>query len=341
MLCSCKNTRPPVYDNSPTLSEQHVFIDGVDVGGVYSDGLDLYLNIDGFAKAAGGTVETTDTGTKLTVNENELVFYTEGEQKNMLFDGTDRFIKKDEALSLISLNKYVDEEISTTYYTDYPLAKDIPEGYKVPTFMYHAVSDNMWGIASLFVSPSRLEQQIEYLLQNGYTPIFFEDLKNVDKIQKPVLLTFDDGYDDNYTDLFPILKKYKVKATIFMITGSIGTEHYLTKEQIKEMADSGYVSFQSHTVTHEFLSTRTDEQLVTELLESKKELAKITGKESFVLCYPTGKYSQASLDATRKYYQFGLLMSGPNYVTGSNPVKITRKYVSRNTTLDSFKQMLK
>ncbi len=342
LLCACQTAPPePEYDATPTKTNEQIFINGKSIGGVYSDGTNSYIKLDGFATAMQYTYKTTDTQATLVTGEKEYIFTTETEQKNALFDGTYWFVNSGEALSLINLNKFEDSDISTTYYTDYPLAADIPQGYKVPTLMYHAVSDNPWGIASLFVSPSRLEEQIEYLLQNGYTPIFFEDLKNVDKIQKPVLLTFDDGYDDNYTDLFPILKKYKVKATIFMITGSIGTEHYLTTEQIQEMSNSGYVSFQSHTVTHEFLSTRTDEQLETELLESKKQLAKITGKESFVLCYPTGKYSQASLDATRKHYQFGLLMSGPNYVTGSNPVKITRKYISRNTTLDSFKQMLK
>ena len=114
----------------------------------------------------------------------------------------------------------------------------------------------------------------------------------------------------------------------------------MTAEQVKEMADSGLVSIQSHTVTHPNLNELGKEKLDAELNNSKLEIARITGKEPFVLCYPSGKYSQTSLDKTREYYQFGLLMSGPIYETGDNPVKITRKYISRSTSLSSFKSML-
>ncbi len=228
-----------------------------------------------------------------------------------------------------------------TYYTAYPLAKEIPEGYEVPTLMYHCVADECWSsITELFVKPSELEKQLQWLQEEGYTPIHFEDLGRVDEIEKPILLTFDDGYLDNYTELFPLLKKYNVKATVFMIMGSVGGWNYLTADQIKEMDASGLVSFQSHTVTHEFLSTRTAEQLEYELSESKRMLAEITGKESFVLCYPTGKYSEESLEATAEHYQFGLLMSGKTYETGENPLKITRKYIARSTTLEQYKDMI-
>ena len=74
--------------------------------------------------------------------------------------------------------------------------------------MYHAVGDDCWGEEHLFVRPAELEQQLQYLSENGY--------------EKPVILTFDDGYDDNYTLLLPLLQKYHMKATIFMIAGDIG-----------------------------------------------------------------------------------------------------------------------
>ena len=131
----------------------------------------------------------------------------------------------------------------------------------------------------LFVKPAEMEKQIQYLVENGYTPIWFEDLVNVDKIEKPVILTYDDGYMDNYVDLFPILQKYGVKATIFMITGNIDNRQtYLTSAQIKEMAQSGLVSFQSHTVTHPYLRGQSYETQEYELTQSKLDLVRLTGK---------------------------------------------------------------
>lgn len=88
-------------------------------------------------------------------------------------------------------------------------------GRQVPVLMYHAVGDDCWGEEHLFVRPAELEQQLQYLSENGYETIFFEDLAHLERYEKPVILTFDDGYDDNYTLLLPLLQKYHMKATIF------------------------------------------------------------------------------------------------------------------------------
>ncbi|MCI4060967.1 polysaccharide deacetylase family protein, partial [Bacillus cereus] len=73
------------------------------------------------------------------------------------------------------------------------------------------------------------------------------------------LITFDDGYTDNYQDAYPVLKKYGMKATIFMIGKSIGHKHHLTEDQMKEMAKHG-ISIESHTIDHLELNGLTPEQ---------------------------------------------------------------------------------
>ena len=90
------------------------------------------------------------------------------------------------------------------------------------TFSRAARAVDCWGEEHLFVRPAELEQQLQYLSENGYETIFFEDLAHLERYEKPVILTFDDGYDDNYTLLLPLLQKYHMKATIFMIAGDIG-----------------------------------------------------------------------------------------------------------------------
>lgn len=230
-----------------------------------------------------------------------------------------------------------DEESGILYIT--PSAKPfaIPEDVNVPVLMYHAVSDNMWGINELFVSPSEMEKQLAYLVENGYDPIWFQDLSHVEDYDKPVILTFDDGYDDNYTELFPLLQKYEVKATVFVIGNAMGTSHKMTEEQVKELSDSGLVSIQSHGYTHHDLNVMGEEELEHELGDTWRILTRVTGKIPSVLCYPTGRYSSLTIEVGQRYYNFGLKMNGGLYNTSvDDPFEISRYYVSRYTDIYSF-----
>ena len=211
---------------------------------------------------------------------------------------------------------------------------EIPQGYDVPVLMYHGVTDDLWGMTELFVKPANMDEQIGYLVENGYTPIWFEDLPYVDTIEKPVILTFDDGYMDNYTELFPILQKYGVKATVFVVTGTVDNNpRILTGEQIREMSDSGLVSIQSHTVTHPYLNSLTPEQQKWELEQSQKDIFAMTGKLPTVICYPSGQYNSTTLELAGQYYQMGLKMDGNRYRTGESVYEVDRYYIRRQDGL--------
>ena len=182
-----------------------------------------------------------------------------------------------------------------------------------------------------------MEAQLKALLKAGYTPITFEDLDRVDQIRKPVMLTFDDGYRNNYTNLFPLLKKYNVRATIFVIGNTVDASNYLSAAQMREMQASGLVSFQSHTMSHSFLDTLSASQLDSEMSRSRLTIARITGKEPFVLCYPSGRANALAKQYAAQYYQFGLHMTGSCFVTGvTQPFGIYRYYISRYTSLSTF-----
>lgn len=220
----------------------------------------------------------------------------------------------------------------------YPASNwEIPEGYKVPVLMYHGVSDDTWGSAELFVRPSDLEEELKYLQDNGYTPIWFSDLHRVDEIEKPVILTFDDGYKDNYEELFPLLQKYETKATVFVITHNLGyNKNFMTWEQAKEMADSGLVAIESHTVTHPHLNAISREQQIEELQGSYEAILEQIGRPPQVICYPYGDFNSDTQDIGRGYYQCGIMMNGGDYITGTNTFVIPRWYVPRYTTLGTF-----
>lgn len=244
-------------------------------------------------------------------------------------------------LPQLHLGYFYDEEHSHHYYTAGSVKFRLPEGYKVPVLMYHAVSDDLWGYWELFVSPSEMEAQLQYLQDNGFTTIHFSDLEHIDRIEKPVILTFDDGYLDNYTELFPLLQKYNAKATIFAITKSIGTHHlYFNWEQAREMADSGLVEIHSHTVSHPNLDELPYEEQKHELEQSQLDILRNCGRESYVLCYPTGRYNTDTLELAEEYYNFALKMNGNDYYTGSDVYEMNRWYVYRGLPMGSFADMV-
>ncbi|MBQ6432190.1 MAG: polysaccharide deacetylase family protein [Oscillospiraceae bacterium] len=248
------------------------------------------------------------------------------------------YLPFDELIAALECPEYIDEDTGVHYFTPSARRFEIPQGVNVPVLMYHAVSDDIWSsIAELFVSPSDMEAQLAYLVENGYDAIWFEDLAHVEDYDKPVILTFDDGYEDNYTELFPLLKKYGVKATIFVIAGAPNNQqHMATEQQIREMSTSGLVSIQSHSYSHPDMDGLNYDETLYEMAQSKKIITRIAGKEPIVLCYPTGKYNDYTLQLGPEYYMFGIKMNGGLYNTSANPFLVNRYYVSRYTDLYTF-----
>ncbi len=160
----------------------------------------------------------------------------------------------------------------------------------VPVLNYHQV--NNLHHSALTMKEAHFEQQMKYLSNNGYTSIRLDQLydylsENKPLPEKPVLITFDDGYIDNYTKAFPILKKYKMKATLFMITDSIGASGFVTANQLKEM-QAGGIDIESHTVSHRPVFTLKDSELRLELHRSRKDLETLLGRPVRYIAYPGG-----------------------------------------------------
>ena len=172
----------------------------------------------------------------------------------------------------------------------------LPKRRGLVALMYHhvgIVEDPREEQFPFTVRPDMLERQILFLKANGYTPISLKELEQAARagkssIEKPVMLTFDDGYRDNYEKLFPLLKKYNVPALIFLITDRIDSPGYLTWEQVKEMLASGLVDFGSHTCSHRRLRSLSDEEIAEELTRSKRILEENLVVAVTAFCYPYG-----------------------------------------------------
>lgn len=168
--------------------------------------------------------------------------------------------------------------------------------YVVPVLMYHAIDYNDKA-TKLSVNPESFERQMRFLRKNRYNVMALDDLAALIKEkksipQKTVTITFDDGLHNNYQYAYPVLKKYNIPATIFVIISKIGQPGYLSWKEIKEMSDSGVIAMGSHTVSHKWLPEMGTEQLRSELSASKAILEEKTGKPVNALCYPIGAHDQ-------------------------------------------------
>lgn len=169
----------------------------------------------------------------------------------------------------------------------------IAEGPKILVLNYHQVADKT---AYLAVPPDDFDAQMKFLVDSGCITITPDELYaglngEIELPPKPVLITFDDGYLDNYTNAFPILKKYGLHATIFVIPSFTGVyPNYMNWEQLKEMEANG-ITIESHTLTHPKLEELPDDEIRSELLNSKNLLEEQLGHPIEFLAYPTGTYN--------------------------------------------------
>lgn len=167
---------------------------------------------------------------------------------------------------------------------------------KITILMYHSVSEIPVNdeAADLSVRPQEFEAQLAAIQKMGYETIFATDLATANTKKKQVVITLDDGYDDNYTNVFPLLKQYNMKATIYMICDLIDRPGYLSRSQLREMADSGLVEIGSHTCSHVPMATGllVREDVEHELYDSQEILESILDRPVRTLSYPNGSFDE-------------------------------------------------
>ena len=193
--------------------------------------------------------------------------------------------------------------------------KTYDDPVQIPILMYHAVhvmDPSEASNANLIVAPDNFEAQIKAMVDAGYYFLTPEEAykaltENALPAKKVVWLTFDDGNEDFYTIAYPILKKYKAKATNNIITGFVkkGNAGNLTVKQMKEMMAHG-MSFQSHTVNHPDLSATDKATQKVELTDSIDFLENKLNTKVNTIAYPSGRYNQTTLDLAKKTYKLGL-----------------------------------
>lgn len=167
----------------------------------------------------------------------------------------------------------------------------------IPILMYHYVENPSatTTLKGLYLNPLIFEKQLQEFKKNNFQALFVSELAanlyDQKKMEgKNIVLTFDDGYSDFYTQVWPILKKYNYKATVYVIINKLGAKGYLTRDQVREMAASGFVEIGSHTFNHPDLRSLKKKDAKFEIQASRKILEQISGQPVLTFAYPYGYY---------------------------------------------------
>ena len=194
----------------------------------------------------------------------------------------------------------------------------------LPIIMYHSILKDKNLQNDYTISPALFEKDLKYLTSNGYTTVTVEDLINYvyhgkDLPDKSIMLTFDDGYYNNYYYAFPLLKKYKCRAVIspiasmtekFTQTQDISVTYgHISDDNIREMVNSGYVEIQNHSYDMHTLTPRKGvskkkgesqedykNAVTSDITKAQNYLENVTGKKTSCFVYPFG----AKSDVTEK-----------------------------------------
>lgn len=215
---------------------------------------------------------------------------------NFLYGGTDPedYASDQQLANLVSTEQGLFENSSTFRMQ---ASSTYPEKYQTNfgVLMYHRVTDvPKYKSSRWSVTPAIFEAQIQYLQDSGYNFVKMSDAFNAfsntsgTPYHKILALTFDDGFRDFYTTVFPLLKQYDIPATVFVITKDVGKNGNVTWEMLKEMTDSGLVEVGSHTISHKYSTRISKDELLEEFAGSKAIIEEKLNTPVFTLAYPYG-----------------------------------------------------
>lgn len=252
--------------------------------------------------------------------------------------------KKPTLLKQVSASEGTEVVTATTEANPVPVRAD-QRVVVVPVLMYHYIQPSLGRdklTIDLSVSPEHFAEQMKYLVTSGFTTISPQELEEglLDKKplpNKPIILSFDDGYRDFYLNAYPILKRDHLKATNFIPTGLVDKLWYLHTSDIKEMAGDDNITFAGHTISHAQLTSLPTERAFAEINTGKKQLEAILGRGVDFFAYPYGAFDNRVITLVEKagYKMAFTTIYGMNQSAGSLFAE-PRVRISGNDSLNAF-----
>ncbi|MCI7223061.1 polysaccharide deacetylase family protein [Fusobacterium sp.] len=276
-------------------------------------------------------------------------------EKALNLKNNEKNFLKEKVFSEINLKNIVDN-IEKKYFSLWVEKRK----WEIPVIMYHRVinSKENEGVHGTYIYEKKFREHLKYLKDNNYEVITFKDLDRIswrnrfNKHKKYIILTFDDGYVDNYDLAFPILKEFGFKATIFLMAESTYNEWdvkmsnekkfpLMSKKMILEMQDYG-IEFGAHTFNHPKINEISPEEIETQVLGCKKILEEKIEKEIITFAYPYGILNEyAKGVAINAGYTFAVATDSGPVCISDDFYQIRRIAIFPNTNIRSFKRKVK
>lgn len=221
----------------------------------------------------------------------------------------------------------------------------------VPILLYHHIAEENPNNNEYIISPDNFYEHVLFLKNSGYECISLNDYYNYRNglgvlPEKPIIITFDDGYYSNYQYAYPILKSLNAKATIFICTAfaeddSLAEFPHFSWEQAKEMQESGIIDIQSHSHNHKSFFQLDKSEIIQELTLSKELIEKHLNKECNYFAYPNGMYNSQIQSLTKNAGYLMQLTTNSGYNTDEqNLDELNRITVLNNTSAKMLSEIL-
>lgn len=215
----------------------------------------------------------------------------------------------------------------------------------VPVLMYHHIQPEsvakQLGQTALTVDNLIFESQMKYLSQNGYTTLFADELINAlinykTLPKKSIVITIDDGYEDNYIYALPVLQKYGLKANIMLASGLMNNSNMLSWDEVKSLKSSGLIYFTNHTWSHYPVVKPPQIKIEMEIDTAQKEIQDETGQIVNVFTYPYGEFNNNAIKTLQDKGYIGAFSEIPGqYQCDSFLMTLHRTRVG-NSALSSY-----
>jgi len=283
----------------------------------------------------------------------EAYLLYEGKQEGVVAPGSAVFTLT--VTTAFTLSARTEDGEVTAHATIRVLPVPTPDGVSrsvdVPILMYHYISapprDADRYRRDLSVTPEEFEAHLAWLRSQGYQSItlhalVFHLMAGWPLPEKPIVLTFDDGYRDHYTNAFPLLQKYGYVGTFFLVTRPIddGDPNYLTWEMVAEMHRAG-MSMQPHGYRHLDLKGKPTDFLVYEIMSAKEAIEARTGEITRFFCYPSGSYDRQTIRVLKSAGFWAAVTTLPGqHQTTETLFELERLRVRNTTDVDSLALLL-
>ncbi|WP_246320961.1 polysaccharide deacetylase family protein [Paenibacillus germinis] len=222
-------------------------------------------------------------------------------------------------------------------------ADEQQHGIAVPVLNYHSIGVEPGN--TYVLHPDMFARQMDYLAAHHYTPLTLGDFariieKKQPSPERPVLLTFDDGYANNAEVAMPILQRHGFPATLFLSPGFIGQPGYLSWPQVQELSAAGW-DIAPHSMTHPHLPQLSIEQQREEITESRRRIEHALGKSADVFAYPFGEYNEDTLKILKEEAFRYAFTTKEGYATpNQSPYELSRIVVRSEDDFATWVQKL-